>query len=174
MSAQSATAMQTTKGSAPVRQRPDDPFVDFNEIYDTITRRAFDLFEGDGRWYGRDLENWLRAEREMLHPLPVEVRESDSDFTIQAEVPGFAAKDLEISVESRCLKIAGKRESREEEKKGKRIRSEWSANQILRAIDFPADVDTSKVSASLKDGVLTIDLPKAPHAKSVRIEPRAS
>ena len=49
-------------------------------------------------------------------------------------------------VEPRCLKIAGKRESKEEEKKGNKvIRSEWSADQILRAVDLPADVDTAKV-----------------------------
>lgn len=89
-------------------------------------------------------------------------------------MPGFAAKDIEINVEPRCLRIAGKRETKEEEKKGKVIRSEWSADQILRAVDLPADVDTAKVSASLKDGILTIDLPKAAHAKSVRIAPKAA
>ena len=54
------------------------------------------------------------------------------------------------------------------------IRSELCADQILRTIDLPADVDTSKASATLKNGVLTIDLPKAAHAKAVRIEPKAS
>jgi HSP20 family protein len=102
------------------------------------------------------------------------MRESDGSFTVEAEVPGFTAKDLEINVEPRCLKIAGKRETKEEEKKGKAIRSEWCANQILRAVDLPADVDTAKASASLKDGILTIDLPKAAHAKSVRIEPKTA
>jgi HSP20 family protein len=173
MTAQTATAIQSTKGSVPVKQRPADLFEDFDNIYNSITRRAFELFEGDGRWFGRDLDNWLRAEGEILHRVPLEMRESDGDFTVQAEVPGFTAKDIEISVEPRCLKIAGKRETKEEEKKGKMIRSEWCADQILRAVDLPADVDTAKVSASLKDGILTIDLPKAAHAKSVRIEPKA-
>jgi HSP20 family protein len=174
MTAQSATAMQTTKGSVPVKQRPADVFDEFNNIYDSITRRAFEVFEGNGRWFGRDLDNWLRAEAELLHPVHLEMRESDGSFTVEAEVPGFTVKDLEINVEPRCLKIAGKRETKEEEKKGKAIRSEWCADQILRAVDLPADVDTSKVSASLKDGILTIDLPKAAHAKAVRIEPKAS
>jgi HSP20 family protein len=174
MTAQSATAMQTTKGSVPVKQRPADVFDEFNNIYDSITRRAFEVFEGNGRWFGRDLDNWLRAEAELLHPVHLEMRESDGSFTVEAEVPGFTVKDLEINVEPRCLKIAGKRETKEEEKKGKAIRSEWCADQILRAVALPADVDTSKVSASLKDGILTIDLPKAAHAKAVRIEPKAS
>jgi len=174
MTAQSATAMQPTKGSVPVRKSSGDLLEQFDSIYDSITRRAFELFESNGRWSGNDLGNWLLAEANVLHPMPLEMRESDGSFTVEAELPGFTAKDLEINVEPRCLKIAGKRETKEEEKKGKAIRSEWCADQILRAVDLPADVDTSKVSASLKDGILTIDLPKAAHAKSVHIEPKTA
>jgi len=172
MTAQSATAMQPTKGSIPARMSSGDLLEQFDNIYDSITRRAFELFESNGRWPGNDLGNWLGAEASVLHPMPLEISESDSSFTVEAELPGFTAKDLEINVEPRCLKIAGKRETKEDEKKGKMIRSEWCAGQILRAVDLPADVDTAKVSASLRDGILTIDLPKAAHAKSVRIEPK--
>ena len=174
MTAQSATAMQPTKASVPVRNSSGDPLEQFDSIYDSIAQRAFELFEGNGRWLGHDLDDWFRAEAGVLHPVHLEMRESDGSFTVEAEVPGFTAKDLEINVEPRCLKIAGKRETKEEEKKGKLIRSERCADQILRAVDFPADVDTSKVNASLKDGILTIDLPKAAHAKSVRIEPKTA
>jgi len=174
MTAQSATAMQPTKGSVTVRKGPGDLLEQFDSIYDSIARRAFELFEGNGRWPGTDLADWFRAEAELLHPLHLEMRESDSSFTVEAELPGFTAKDLEINVEPRCLRIAGKRETKEEEKKGKVIRSERCADQILQAVDLPADVDTSKVSATLKDGLLTIDLPKAAHAKSVRIEPKTA
>ena len=174
MTAQSATAMQPAKGSVPVRRSSGSLLEQFDNIYDSIAKRAFELFEGNGRWLGRELDDWFRAEGELLHPLRLEMRESDGSFTVEAEVPGFTAQDLEINVEPRCLKIAGKRETKEEEKKGKTIRSEWCADQILRAVDLPADVDTSKVNASLKDGMLTIELPKAAHAKSVRIEPKTA
>lgn len=175
MTAQTATAMQTTKGSAvPVKQSPGDLLAQFDDIYNSIAQRAFQFFEGNGRWLGRDWDDWFRAEEELLHPVRLEMSETDGSFTVQAEVPGFTAKDLEINVEPRCLKIAGKRETKEEEKKGKTIRSEWSSDQILRAVDLPADVDTSKVSANLKDGILKIELPKAAHAKSVRIEAKSA
>ena len=174
MTAQSATAMQTTKESVPVRRSSGDLLTQFDRIYDSISQRAFDLFERNGSWFGRDLDDWFRAESEMLHPLPLELKETDGDFTVRAEVPGFTEKDLEISLEPRSLKIAGKHETKEEEKKGKMICSELCADQILRTIDLPADVDTSKATANLKNGVLTIDLPKAAHAKAVRIEPKAS
>jgi len=172
MNAQSATAMQPIKGSVPVRQGSGDLLEQFDRVYESISRRAFELFEGDGRW-GRDLDDWLRAEAEFLHPVHMEMSESDGDFTVKAEVPGFSVKDLEIKVEPRCLRIAGRRETKIE-KNGRKIRSEWCANQILRAVDLPADVDPAKVSASLKDGILTVDLPKAPLAKAVRVEAKSA
>jgi len=174
MTAQSATATQTTKEFLLARQDNRDLLTEFDRISDLIARRAFELFEGNGRWPGRDLEDWLRAEAEIVHPLPLELTESDSHFAVRVEVPGFTAKDLEISLEPRCLKISGKREAKGEEKKGKAIRSELQADLILRAIDLPADVDASKASATLKDGVLTIDLPKTVQGKPVRIEPKAA
>ena len=173
MTAQSATAVQPAKGSVPVRQGAGDLLEQFDSIYDSITRRAFELFEGDGQWLGRDLDYWLRAEAELLHPLHMDVTESDGDFTVRAEVPGFSVKDLEIKVEPRRLRIAGKREIKEE-KNGRKIRCESCADQILRIVDLPADVDTAKVSASLKDGVLTLDLPKTANAKAIRIEPKSA
>jgi HSP20 family protein len=168
MTAQAATAMQTTKGTAPVKQAPAADL--FELINDSIMRRAYELFDGSGRWFGNDLADWFQAEAEMLHPLHLEVKESDDDFTVEAEVPGFSAKDLEIKVESQRLSIAGKRESKEENKKGKTIHSERCSDQILQLVDLPTPVDTTKARATVKDGMLTIDLPKAPHAKAVRIQ----
>ena len=173
MTAQSATAMQPAKGAVPVRQGLGDILDQFDLVYDSIARRAFELFEGNGQWRGHELDDWLRAEAELLHPVHMELTESDGDFTVRAEVPGFSTKDLEIKVEPRRLSIAGRREIKEE-KNGRKIRSEWCADQILRTLDLPADVDATKASANLKDGILTIDLPKAPHAKALRIEPRSA
>jgi hypothetical protein len=55
---------------------------------------------------------------------------------------------------------------------GRKVHSEWRPDQILRAVGLPTEVDTAHVNASLKDGILIIDLPKAPHSKSMRVEPR--
>jgi HSP20 family protein len=159
MTAHSATAMQPVKASIPVRRTARDLLEQFDSIYEQITRRAFELFEGNGRWLGHDLDDWFRAEAELLHPVHLEMRETDGSVTVEAEVPGFTAKDLEINVEPRCLKIAGKRETKEEEKKGKAIRSEWCADQIFRSVDLPVSVDTTKASASLKDAKLRTPSP---------------
>jgi HSP20 family protein len=173
MTAQAATAMQPIKGNTPVAVRPGDLLEQFDSVYDSIAERAFELFQRDGGWSGNDLGNWLRAEAELLHPAHMELTESDGEFTVRAEVPGFSAKDLEIRVEPRNVRIAGKREIKQE-RNGRKVHSEWSADQILRVVNLPTDVDTAKVSANVRDGILTIELPKAPHAKAIRIEPKSA
>lgn len=175
MSPQSATAMQPLKGSIAVRQTsPATIFDRAEQVYDSIARRAFEIFEGSGRWPGRELDDWLRAESELLHPMHLELTESVGNLTVRAEVPGFSAKELEINVEPRRLIVTGKRETNEETKKGETVYSELCANEILRVVELPAEVDTSKVNATLKDGILNIELAKAPPAKTVRVEPKNS
>jgi len=174
MTPQTATAMQPVKGSVPVRQGSIDLFDEFGKLYDSIARRAFEIFETDGRSPGRELEHWLRAESELLQSVPLNMTESDGSYIVQAEVPGFGSKDLEIEVEPRRLAISGKHVTKEEETQGKTICSEWRADQILRTLDLPTDVDTTKVSAALKDGILTVALPRAQDAKKVKVEATAA
>jgi HSP20 family protein len=175
MSPQAGTAMQPAKAPVPVRQSATgDVFDRIQQTYDSIARRAFEIFDNNGRWPGHELEDWFRAESELLHPVHLEIAESDDNLTVRAEVPDFSTKELEISVEPRKLTIAGKHEAQEESKKGKTIYSERCGTEILRVVDLPAEVDSSKVSAILKDGILNIELPKAAHAKIVRIEPKTA
>ena len=175
MSPQAATAMQPAKAPVPVRQPATSDVVDqVEQIYDSIARRAFEIFNNNGRWLGHELEDWFRAESELLHPVHLEIAESDDSLTVRAEVPGFSTKELEIHVEPRKLTIAGKHEAQEESKKGKRVYSESCAKEILRVVDLPTEVDSSKVSAILKDGILNIELPKAAYAKTVLIESKTA
>jgi len=175
MSPQSATAMQPVKAAAPVKQTgPANIFDRIQELHNSIAQRAFEIFEGKGAWPGRDLDDWFRAESEVLHPMHLELTESDSHLTVRAEVPGFNAKELEINVEPRRLTVSGKREAKEETRKGKTIYSELCAGEILRVIDLPTEVDMSNVSASLKDGILTVKLAKTATPKSVRVELKAA
>lgn len=172
MSPQAAT--QPAKVPVSVKQPATSDALDrIQQTYDSIARRAFEIFDNNGRWFGHDLEDWFRAESELLHPVHLEMAESDDDLTVRAEVPGFSTKELEINVEPRRLTLVGKHEAQEERKKSKTIYSERCAKEILRVVYLPADVDSSKASATLKDGILSIELPKAAHAKTVRLEPKA-
>ena len=175
MTAQTAIAMQPVRTSAVAKQTETQNIVDrFRQVFDAIEKRAYEIFENNGRWIGRDVSDWLQAESEILHPVRLEIAESDEAVTVRAEVPGFTVKELEIHAEANRLTIAGKHESREENTKGKTIYSERHAQEIFRSVELPSDVDGSKLSATLKDGLLSIELPKAPRAKSARMEANAA
>ena len=171
MKKQSVAVMQPAKEAAPMKLLPgSDLFDRIQDVSNSIARRAFEIFEDRGRAFGHDLEDWLRAESEFLHPIHLDIAESDDAVTVRAEVPGFSAKELEVGVEPHRLTISGKREASEERKGKKTIYSEHCRNQIFRAVDLPAEVDTSKVTANLKDGVLELSMPKATEVHKVRVE----
>jgi HSP20 family protein len=148
------------------------------ETFDAVARRAFEIFDGNGRRFGHELEDWLQAEAELLHPTHLDISESDKTLTVRAEVPGFREKDIEVSVEPRRVTISGRRESAVEEKKGKTVYSEHCANQFFRAAELPAEVDTtsSAVKATYDQGVLTITLPKVEQARGrqIKVEPKSA
>lgn len=143
-------------------------------MMNSLARRAYEIFDGNGHTFGHALEHWLQAERELLHPVAMNIVESPEAFEVKAEVPGFTEKELEIGVEPHQLTITGRRESTKEDKKGKTIRSESCADQILRVVSLPAEVETGKATATLKNGVLEIKLPKVAQAQAVRIQPKAA
>jgi HSP20 family protein len=170
-------AVQRAREPAAVQPavKPENPLDRMNLIFEDVARRAFEIFEDNGRVFGHDLENWFKAERELLHPVNIELTETEGAFEIKAEVPGFSEKELEISAEPRRVVIAGKHESKtEEQKKGKVVRSEACAEQMLRVVELPGPIETAKVTATLrKNGILTLTLPKVAPAQPVRIKPAA-
>jgi HSP20 family molecular chaperone IbpA len=145
-----------------------------DEIFQSIARRAYEIFESNGRLFGNDLNDWFEAEQELLHPVHVNISETPDALEVKAEVPGFSERELEISVKAGQLTISGQHESSKEEKKGKTVYSEHCANEILRTVELPASVDSDKVTATLKDGVLALTLPKAAKASTVKVQPKAA
>lgn len=164
--AEKGTATQTALEPTALRLvEPQVLFDRMNRIRDSISRRAFELFEGDGRVFGREIDHWLKAEAELLHQAHVEVSESDEAVEVQVEAPGFGPKDLEVSIEPGRVTVSGKKESTEERKNGKTVYKERCSNEILRVIDLPAEIDAAKATATLKNGILTLEVPKTAQAK---------
>ena len=174
-----STAVQRAPAAPPLRLVSADEMVDrMHRLFDSISHRAFEIFERNGRRFGREIEDWLQAEAELLHPLHVEISATDDALTVQAEVPGFAEKDIQVSVEPHRLTISGKREAAKEEKKGNTVYTERCAGEIFRALQLPADVDTasSAMKAVYDRGMLTITLPKLtkPKGREIKVEPAPS
>lgn len=170
-----STAVQ--RAQEPVTSKPVkvESLLDrMDEVFSDITKRAFEIFDGNGRVFGRELDDWLKAERQFLHPVHIQLAESGESFEVRAEVPGFSEKELEINVEPRRVTISGKRETSKEEKKGKAVYSETGCDQILRVVELPTEVETGKVTAILKNGLLELTMPKIAKPRSIRIQPKVA
>jgi HSP20 family molecular chaperone IbpA len=173
---QEATAVQPQKKEAtPIKFVPFNHVFDhMNEVHNAISRLAFELFEHNEQTFGHDLDDWLKAESQLLHPIHVGISDSGNALLVHAEVPGFSAEEVEVSLEPWRLTITGKRVTKEERKTAKTIYSEQCANQVLRVIDLPAEVDTTKVKATLKDGMLELNMAKAAQARNVLVKAKSA
>jgi len=172
-----------TMGEAAAVKRAEEPtkvvkytslFDQIDETFNALARRAYEIFDGNGRVFGRDLEDWFQAEHELLHPVALNITETDEAFTVKAEVPGFSEKEIEVAVEQGRVTITGQRESTKEEKKGKMVCAESRSDQILRVVNLAAEIEKDKVTAILKNGILELTLPKVAKAQPVRIHPKAA
>jgi HSP20 family protein len=145
-----------------------------NKLSEQISRRAYEIFENNGKVFGHDLEDWFKAESEILPPLQLRIMEKEDSLTIEAETPGFSAKDLEVSLEPWRLTISGKKETKEEQKEGQTTYQERFSNELLRVIDLPSEIDSTSATATLKNGHLEMKLPKVGRNFSTRVDVKAA
>jgi HSP20 family protein len=172
-SMKSQQGIQTAKQEAPASPifvESEKLIEQMKEFSQSVARRAYEAFEARGREFGHDLEDWFRAESELMRRVPVEVKEAGGQITVRAEVPGFAADEIKVSVEPQRLVISGKSEKTTEETKGQTLLSEFRSNQFCRELRLPAEVEPDKTTAALKDGVLELAFAKADGNKAVAVE----
>lgn len=105
---------------------------------------------------------------------PLDVSETEAEITIRAEVPGIAAKDLDISVTGNALSIAGQKEEQEEQKGEDYYQCERRFGSFRRVLDLPETADVGKVTAESDNGVVTIKVAKKPGAKPRQVEVKAA
>ena len=120
----------------------------------------FDLpFWGDAERQGQLLNGWSPA---------LDLYQTHDNFVAQVELPGMRKEDIEISLHDGTLTIAGERklESGAENVQ----RSERYIGKFRRSITLPARVEPNNVTASYRDGILTVTLPKAEEAKPKQIK----
>ncbi len=144
------------------------------EIHQAISRRAYELCQSRGFYHGNDLDDWFRAESELLRFAPVEVIEDENEVTVLAEVAGFTPKDITVHLDSNRLLIKGTTEHSQERHKGNVAYTERLGNEIFRVVNLPTEVDSDKANAVVHDGVLELTLPKSENAKSRRLQVKAA
>jgi HSP20 family protein len=99
----------------------------------------------------------------------IDIYEDNEGFYLTGDVPGFTAESFQIRYENRTLTISGER--RQEELEGVRYhRRESFSGRFQRSFSLPLDIDIDKITAELKEGVLTVFLPKHESSKPRQIK----
>ncbi len=133
--------------------------------------------EWDPMAWARDLLRWDPF-REMMPSFALpeltfnaafEVKETKEGYTFKADVPGVLEKDIEVSRTGNRLSISGKREAEKEEKTDTYYATERSYGSFTRTFTLPEGIDGDHVHAEMKDGVLTVVVPKLPEAQPQKI-----
>lgn len=91
----------------------------------------------------------------------IEVKETDRDIILKIQVPGIDAKDLDIQVSENAVAIAGEYEEEKTSDSKGYYRSEFSYGKFQRIVPLPVNVKQEQVAANVKDGVVTLTIPKA-------------
>ncbi len=157
------------KDQLPVRieRHPEFPAWErpFPELRDATDRFFEEFFRHFGppmaRWHGPwDLTtDMMGTERPR-----VDISESDKEIIVTAELPGVEKEDIDISVTDDRITIRGEKRSQEEEERGY-YRFERSYGAFQRSFPIPCEVESDKVDASFKNGVLRMRMPKSQAAK---------
>lgn len=115
-----------------------------------------------GSFFDRDYPSSAAT---MGYPV-VDILEEKESYILEAELPGFGEKDVDIKVNDRILTISS---SKEEVKKASGEKAwlirERGISTFRRSFSMPRDVDLDSIKASFKDGLLTVNLPKRPEAQ---------
>ena len=104
----------------------------------------------------------------------VDVRETDSEFLMEVELPGLTEKDVEVKLDNNLLTISSHKEDKKEEKKNGYVMRERRSASFSRSFVLPEGIDREKIVAEFKNGILNLSFPKTPAAKPKMIDVKSS
>jgi HSP20 family protein len=133
--------------------------------------RLMDEFDGGGwmspfRRSAFAMPRWSRDFHLTAAVPAVDIAEKDTAYEITAELPGMNEKHIEVNLANGALTIRGEKQDQKEEKKKDYYLQERHYGSFERSFRVPEGVDTAKIEAAFKNGVLTITLPKSVEAKN--------
>ena len=133
---------------------------DMERLFDEFGRG----FGAPARWSMPDIEPFWRAAERGMTPVADMVERPDR-YEVTAELPGMDEKNIEVKVVNGNLTISGEKKEEKEEKEANYYMSERRYGSFQRSFRLPEGVNTDKIAAGFKNGVLTVVLPKTEQAK---------
>jgi HSP20 family protein len=122
-------------------------------------------------WVFQDPWRMLDGDRFMSGGMPIDMRETDDAFIVEAELPGVRPEDTEVTLDGRTLTIRGRYgQSQEQGGGGERyLLRERRSGEMVRSISLPAQIDPERVTSTFDQGELRVTLPKAAETRARKI-----
>ena len=142
------------------------------EVERRVSERAHELFRHRGWQAGHECENWLQAEKELLWRPCAELIETDGEFRASFALAGLTAKDVEVLVEPNHLTVRAVTTHEDRKEEGACHFCEFHRGELYRSMALPSTVIPEKAQAEMKEGILTVVLPKGkePAGKKIRMK----
>ncbi len=140
---------------------PWKPFRDLERMRREMDRLWDSFFEGKPSRKVEEVGEWLPS---------LDVSETKNDVVVKAELPGMDPKEIDISLADGILSIRGEKKQEKEEKEENYHLIERSYGSFVRSVRLPREVQSDKISASYKNGILKVTLPKSEEAKKKEIK----
>ena len=137
------------------------PFKDFDRMRKEMDRLWGSFLEVGSRRRGEDDTEWYPS---------VDIAETKNVVVVKVELPGMDPKDIDVSLSDGMLTIKGEKKQEREEKEENYHLVERSYGSFTRSVGLPKEVKHDKISASYKNGVLKIVLPKSEEAKQKEVK----
>lgn len=134
------------------------PFEDIETWFDWAWSRPFSLF-------GSPLVPRTWIEESTISP-SVDIYEEGNDLVLKADVPGVDKEHLDVNIHENILTITGEKKKEEKVEKEDYFRYERSHGSFSRRFEVPSGINTEKIKATFKDGVLEVRMPKTEEAKT--------
>jgi len=139
------------------------------------------------RWMGLDRLSDLRNEIDRLFDAPfaelarvspllsgwtpaLDMNEDRDNIYVNVELPGMKREEIDLQLHQQTLTISGERRAENKVEDSETYRAERYVGRFQRSVQLPRTVDSTKVKAQYRDGILTVTLPKAEEAKAKQIE----
>jgi HSP20 family molecular chaperone IbpA len=136
-------------------------FAELERLAERIRLQAYNLFARRGSGAGHALDDWLAAEREVCWP-SAELAEREGEYAVKVALAGFEPSEIDVTATPR--EIIVRAAHKHEKKSAADAKLQWSefrSDEVFRRIELPAEVNVSKVAATLENGLLEIKAPKA-------------
>lgn len=146
-----------------VRLAIRDPWGEFETIQDRVSK----MFNHALKTYYP--ETGEEFQKNVWTPA-VDIHETENNFVVKADVPGINKDDIQIDLKDNTLTIKGEKKFENKSSKDNYIRVERSYGSFVRSFVLPQNVDGGKITATYKEGVLEVTLPKKEESKPKQIK----